>query len=600
MNMNTDTVSEDFHLTNNKKTKTPPQTHTETLSNRTSHSFIERIILAGLILVALIPRIILAHQLDLVTDEIVYIMGGKTYLPLLLHLRITANLWTFNYEHPPVVKLLIGCALFLNAHLGRLVSDLFAARIPSILSGTVLIAAIYLLGRAPFGRLVALLAALCLALSPWLVYFSALAYLDMTMTALVTIAYLILWPAIRQPRLYLLSAILMGLGIASKYTAVLALPSMILFTAYYFIAIRPKLDIEQRPPVPWKWWLTAFLLIPVTFFIADPAIWRQPYSLLLQSVLFEWHHSITGHLTFLAGQYGGHVPHWAILYIIFAKFSIFVTLPAVFFLIYSVIQLLRFHLKSTNPSITEVTSIAYLSIWLISIVSMFSLLNIVVGTHYHLPLAPPVALAGAFGIVTLLRYSVGIRFRRTNAQIAGTKVLESPVTTNITVPGKQYNTRLSARAVIVLVVLSSIFLGPHLLGLLTVHAAEGYTSEIYNGENSVLQVAYSGYREAGLWLVAHTHSAGSVGIVALPGSLNHGDLSVSWYSFNRDIQGRLTFNEAPPTSASIAFDYLVWPMHLIQRGYTIPAAWSKHVVHRIMGGNTIYCFILAQNPASIV
>jgi hypothetical protein len=41
-------------------------------------------------------------------------------------------------------------------------------------------------------------------------------------------------------------------------------------------------------------------------------------------------------------------------------------------------------------------------------------------------------------------------------------------------------------------------------------------------------------------------------------------------------------------------------MHLIQRGYTIPAAWSKHVVHRIMGGYTIYCFILAQNPASIV
>ncbi len=599
MKMNTDTVSEDFHLTNNKKTKTPPQTHAETLSNRTSHSFIERIILAGLILVALIPRIILAHQLDLVTDEIVYIMGGKTYISLLLHLRITANLWIFNYEHPPVVKLLIGCTLFLNAHLGKLVSDLFAARIPSILSGTVLIAAIYLLGRAPFGRLVALLAALCLALSPWLVYFSALAYLDMTMTALVTIAYLILWPAIRQPRLYLLSAILMGLGIASKYTAVLALPGMILFTVYYFIAIRPKLDIEQRPLVPWKWWLTAFLLIPVTFFIADPAIWRQPYSLLLQSVLFEWHHSITGHLTFLAGQYGGHVPHWAVLYIIFAKFSIFVTLPAIFFLIYSVIQLVRFHLKRTNPSITEVMGIAYLSIWLISILSMFSLLNIVVGTHYLLPLAPPVALAGAFGIASLLRYSVGIRFRRTNTQTADEKILASQVTTNITVPVKQYNTRLSARTVIVFVVLSTIFLGPHLIGLLTVHAAEGYTSEIYNGENSVLQVEYPGYREAGLWLVAHTHSAGSVGIVALPGTLNHGDFSVSWYSFNRDIQGRLTFNEVPPTSTSIAFDYLVWPMHFIQRGYTIPAAWSKHVVHRIMGGNTIYCFILAQNPASI-
>src|SRR5206468_477162 len=138
MNMNTDTVGEDFHLTNNRKTKIPPQTHAETLSNRASHSFIEGIILPGLILVALIPRI------------------------------------------------------------------------TSLLSGTALIMVIYWLGRAPFGRLVALLAALCLALSPWLVYFSALAYLDMTMTTLITIAYLVLWPAIRQPRLYLLSAMLLG------------------------------------------------------------------------------------------------------------------------------------------------------------------------------------------------------------------------------------------------------------------------------------------------------------------------------------------------------------------------------------------------------
>ena len=102
MNMNTDTVGEDFHLTNNRKTKIPPQTHAETLSNRASHSFIEGIILPGLILVALIPRIILAHQLDLVTDEIIYIMGGKAYFPLLLHLQITASQWAFNYEHPPL------------------------------------------------------------------------------------------------------------------------------------------------------------------------------------------------------------------------------------------------------------------------------------------------------------------------------------------------------------------------------------------------------------------------------------------------------------------------------------------------------------------
>ena len=590
MEINIDTTAEDYHPIEHKKNKA----HVRTYSNRGSLLFIEGIILPGLVLVALIPRIILAHQLDLVTDEIIYIMGGKGYFPLLLHLRFRSNLWLFNYEHPPVVKLLIGLSIFLNAHLGRMLSELFAARVPSILSGTILIVAIYWLGRAPFGRLVALLAALCLALSPWLVYFSALAYLDMTMTALITIAYLILWPAIRQPRLYLLSALLMGLGIASKYTAILALPGMIFFTAYYFIAIRPRLNIKQRPSVPWRWWLTALLLIPVTFFIADPAIWQQPYSLLLQSVLFEWHHSITGHLTFLAGQYGEHVPRWAVLYIIFAKLSIFVTLPAVFFLVYSVIQLVRFHLKRAKLSITEVTSIAYLCIWLVSIVSMFSLLNIVVGTHYHLPLAPPVALAGAYGIITLVRFiskAFHVSHVNTESHIDKETAAGGPETN-----GRQ---RIKFRSVVVPAVLFVLFAGPHLLGLLTNYAAEGYTSEIFNGENSVLQVAYPGYREAALWLIAHTRSSGRVGIVALPGTLNHGDYNSSWYSYNRGIQGRLTYSEVQPTSASFPFDYLMWPMHLIQRGYTIPEAWRSHVVHVITGGNTIYCYILANTPATI-
>ena len=553
----------------------------------------EWLILPGLALVALIPRLLLGRQLDLVTDEIIYIMGGKGYLPLLLHLQITSNVWNFNYEHPPVVKLLIGLAIYLNTNFGGRFSVLFAARTPSIVSGTLLVVAIYWLGRAPFGRASALLAALCLAVSPWLVYFSALAYLDMTMTMLITLAYLLLWPAIRQPRLYLLSAVFAGLGVVSKYTAALVIPGMILFTAYYFIAIRPKLPADRRPSVPWLWWLGALILLPATFFIADPAIWRHPYSLLIQSVLFEWHHSLTGHLTFLAGQYSGHVPHWAVLYIVLAKLSAFVTLPAVFFLIFSIVQLVRFHLNKSNLQVTDVSSISFLLIWLVSLVGTFSLLNIVVGTHYLLPLAPPVVLAGAFGLATLLRYRDGTLFQ---ASAASTLTPEGAEAGS---PAMPMRPRIHGRTAIVLAVLTILFVGPHVVGLTTVYAAEGYTSEFFNGENTVLQVAYPGYREAGRWLVTHTSRAANVGLVALPGTLNHGDYSISWYSYNRNIAGRLKFSEAHPDDANFPYDYLVWPMHLVQRGYAIPAAWRSHIVHTIMGGNTIYCFILARNPATI-
>src|SRR6266487_1930432 len=277
------------------------------------------VILCAVALVALIPRIILAGQLDVVTDEVVYILGGKIYLPLIAHMRIGASGWSFNYEHPPFVKVLIGLSMLFNAAAGHPLGELFAARIPSILFGTLLVVALYVLGRGPVGRATALLAALCLALSPWLVYFSALAYLDMTMTALITVAYLVLWPAIRQPRLYLLSAMLTGLATASKYTALLAIPGIVLFIAYYYLALRPRLPAKQRPPFPWKWWVVALLVPPLTFLAVDPAIWPQPVALLHHSFDFEFNHSINGHLTFLAGTYSLHVPHWAILYIIFTK-----------------------------------------------------------------------------------------------------------------------------------------------------------------------------------------------------------------------------------------------------------------------------------------
>ena len=584
----------------NNKNKQEPANPAATRSHNSSYLTIsEWIVSLGLALVALIPRVILARQLDVVTDEIVYIMGGKAYLPLLLHLRITSDLWAFNYEHPPVVKLLMGLSMYLDAYFGSRLSVLFAARVPSILFGTLLVVAIYWLGRAPFGRVQAFLAALCLAVSPWLVYFSALAYLDMTMTTLITIAYLLLWPAIRQPRLYLLSAVLVGLGVASKYTAALVIPGMILFIAYYFISLWPRLAVDERPPVPWRWWLEAIILVPVTFFIADPAIWRRPSSLFIESLLFEWNHSVTGHLTFVAGQYSEHVPHWAVLYMLFVKLSAFVTIPAVFFVFFACIQLVRFHLKLSKLEVTEVSSISFLLLWLISLVGMFSLLNIVVGTHYLLPLAPPLVLAGASGLVTLFRYRRGAILQSATASAPVPEITEAAEEIGARNPAAPMKPRISRPAAIMLAVLTLLFVGPHFVGLTTVHGEEGYTSEFFNGENAVLQVAYPGYREAGQWLLAHTSTAASVGLVALPGTLNHGDDAISWYSYNHSVEGRLKYSEAHPGDASFPYDFLVWPMHLAQRGYAIPAAWRSHIVHIVMGGNTIYCFILARNPAAI-
>jgi hypothetical protein len=533
--------------------------------------------------VALIPRILLAMKLDMVTDEVVYILGGKIYFPLLIHLNIHANGWNYNYEHPPFAKLLIGLALKVNTTIGHPLGDLFTARLASILC------AIYWFGRAPFGHIVALVAALCLAVSPWFVYFSALAYLDMTMTACITLAYLLLWHAIRHPWLYLLSGILVGIGADSKYTAVLAIPGMVLFTLYYFLALRPYIPKPERPRIPWFWWLGTIILAPVTFYISDPGIWQDPITLLQHSFDFEWNHSQHGHLTFIAGQYGLHVPQWAILYIIIAKISAFVTIPAAFFVLFALIQLVRFHLRTPGIHISEATSVSFVLIWLLALLSMFSLLNIVVGTHYHLPIAPPVAVAGTLGLATLLRYRRGQLF-----------VFVKRLATSTELPhAEAIKARISTRSIIIVALLVTLIVGPHLVGLTTVYAAEGYTSEFFQSENNVLQVAYPGYREAVQWLANHTHQPARIGLVALKLTISAGGNGVSWYSYNSDLPKRFELIEANPTDYQFYFDYLIWPMHLVQRGYIIPNQWSAHIVHIIMGGHTIYCFIMARNGNTI-
>jgi 4-amino-4-deoxy-L-arabinose transferase-like glycosyltransferase len=323
------------------------------------------------------------------------------------------------------------------------------------------------------------------------------------------------------------------------------------------------------------------------------AIWPSPISLLQHSFLFEWNHSIHGHLTFLAGQYSGHVPHWAILYIMLVKISALTTIPAIFFTIYGCIQLVRFHLPKSGIEPQKIARISFLFIWLIAIVGMFSLLNIVVGTHYHLPMAAPVALSGAYGMAILLQALL----RYSSSRIGKSVQEEKRDTLDSAITGPK--ARFNLGAIITPLALIALLAVPHLIGLITVPDAEGYTSAFFPGENGALQVAYPGYRDAIQWLAGYTNKPAQIGLVALPYTLNSGGDGVSWYDYNKDLPTRFTLAEAhPQDKAYSSYNYLVWPMHLVQRGYAIPQPWRSHVIHIIKGGNTIYCYILANPTGS--
>ena len=509
--------------------------------------------------------------------------------------------WQANYEHPPLVKFLIGLSILINDHIGHPFNELLAARIPSIIAGTVLIMAIYWLGRKPFGQIIAILAALSLALSPWLVYFSSIAYLDMTMTTFTTLAYLLTWHATRHPWLYLCVALLVGLGIDSKYTAALIIPGILIFTAYYFFVLRLRLPASQRPSIPWLWWLMAGIFTPLCFFALDPVIWFHPVYTLKHSILYEWDHAVGGHLTFLAGSYDLHVPHWTVFYIVANKISTLATVPAAIFGIIALVKLIHFHVPTekgshaafspSSPShMQEAATLAFLLIWLLTTLTMFSLLNIVVGTHYLLPLAPPIVIAGTYTLVYLARYCIRRVGRR---QSSTARQSAADTRQGITIgPKITHSSQIHFPSLSIMVVIGVILVGPHLLGLINTQDAEGYTSEFFHGENQTLQVAYPGYREAVQWLDTHTQGDKRIGLVALPQTLWRGDDNVSWFAYNRNLSKRFQIQEAHPKDLSYPYDYLVWPMHLIQRGYSLPPSW--HIIHSITGGDTTYCYIATE------
>ncbi len=539
-----------------------------------------------LALTAFIPRLMLARQIDVSTDEPIYIIAGTRYITLIQSANFTSVRWLYNNEHPAFAKLLIG--LFVNVLTKlALTHSLVAARLPSVLLSTALIVAVYLLARAPLGRTIALVAAGGLAFSPWFAYFNSEALLDTTMVVLITLAYLLLWSAIRHPRRYILIGILIGLAGASKYPAALVLPSFLAFIGYYYGFLRRSLPEDQRPSLPWRWWIIGACLIPISFFIADPSIWLDPLPRLLTSLGSSLGHAESGHVTFWAGQVYEHVPPWMILYVIFGKVSSFITLPALGFLIFACVRLVRFHWPAgqkssdayihTDETIHDIASTAFLFFWLLLSLVFYSQLTILVGTHYYLPVITPLFLAGATGLMLAGRFL----FKRFSTARA---LPEQSMSTG--------QTQFPWSKGLLFALLFPALVGPNVIGLLTTPDADGYTSEFFGGENTTLEVMYTGYHEADDWIMAHSKTGGKIGIVG-------GSATVLWTIFNSTQTGNFQFSVTTYGQASYAFDYLVWPMDLIQRTWRPPSPWNAHVVHMVMGGGTIYCLIMARDPSSL-
>jgi 4-amino-4-deoxy-L-arabinose transferase-like glycosyltransferase len=174
-------------------------------------------------------------------DEPMYMLSGYSYV-------VTGDL-SFNREHPPLAKYLIGLPLLLldvqlpddyqvspgieflfYAHQPRADTHmmLFLARLPGVLLGIVLGLYVFRWARLAFGRPAALAALLLFALNPNVLGHAPLATNDFAVTVFCTASLYHLWRWLATGARASLAfcALTLGLAIGSKLTALMLLPVM--------------------------------------------------------------------------------------------------------------------------------------------------------------------------------------------------------------------------------------------------------------------------------------------------------------------------------------------------------------------------------------
>src|SRR5215831_6175514 len=96
-----------------------------------------------LALVAFLPRWVLIHQLDIVTDEAVYVPVGRLDVSLLAHGRLLDPAWLTNYEAPALPKLFMGLAAALGGFVRPSFGMVQAARLPGAIISSLALALLY-------------------------------------------------------------------------------------------------------------------------------------------------------------------------------------------------------------------------------------------------------------------------------------------------------------------------------------------------------------------------------------------------------------------------------------------------------------------------
>jgi 4-amino-4-deoxy-L-arabinose transferase-like glycosyltransferase len=193
--------------------------------------------------------------------------------------------WSYNAEHPPLMKMLFGLSWKLFHDTLGWCSHATAYRLPSMVLAGGMVSLATLLAAQTYGRRVGLFAALALATIPRLFHDAHLACFDVPVAALQLAVVYAFWRALTSVRWCLATGVLFGLALATKHNAFL-IP--VILAVHALLRAKSATD-PARPPVPLAF-LAMSALGPVTLYALWPYLWHHPLARLGAYLRFHLHH----------------------------------------------------------------------------------------------------------------------------------------------------------------------------------------------------------------------------------------------------------------------------------------------------------------------
>jgi 4-amino-4-deoxy-L-arabinose transferase-like glycosyltransferase len=203
--------------------------------------------------------------------------------------------WSYNHEHPALMKVLFGFSNRLFSKNLSVLSPATAYRLPGMAAAALLIYLIYLWGSFIFGRPAGLFAALAFALMPRVFYHSHLACFDVPITAAWFLVTYLYWRSLSTWKFGLAAGAAYGVALCVKLNAFfipLALGFHYFAVLVYWLFTRKKQSGSKdgvRAPKPWAF-IFGIVLAPPIFFGHWPWLWHDTLARLNNYLGFHSSH----------------------------------------------------------------------------------------------------------------------------------------------------------------------------------------------------------------------------------------------------------------------------------------------------------------------